>query len=111
MQHQELASGKWFAMTLAEQLGNIGSEVGRAGSWRVRGNTEQSERALTRALELLDLTLADSRWNSARKRELARVRESLCESYFGSTLETAENDAATWDRYFMPFAIATRASR
>jgi hypothetical protein len=30
MMHQTLAAGRWFTLTLAEQLGNIGSEVSRA---------------------------------------------------------------------------------
>jgi hypothetical protein len=32
--HQNLAVGRWFEMTLAEQLGNVGSEVGRAIKWQ-----------------------------------------------------------------------------
>ncbi|TSC78477.1 MAG: hypothetical protein G01um101429_750, partial [Parcubacteria group bacterium Gr01-1014_29] len=28
--HKELAEGRWFQLSLMEQLGNIGSEVGRA---------------------------------------------------------------------------------
>lgn len=29
-QHQNLAAGSWQKLSLAEQLGNVGSEVGRA---------------------------------------------------------------------------------
>jgi len=29
--HKELAAGKWFKLSLAEQMANIGSEVSRAG--------------------------------------------------------------------------------
>ena len=29
-QHQSLAEGRWFTLSLAEQLANIGSEVSRA---------------------------------------------------------------------------------
>jgi hypothetical protein len=108
MQHQGLASGTWFAMNIAEQLGNVGSEVGRAGSWRRRANAEQSERAFVRALELLDLTLADARWSVSRKREVARVREALCESFSADALAA---DADSWDRYFTPFAVAARSGR
>lgn len=27
--HKDLAGGRWFTMTLAEQMGNIGSEIHR----------------------------------------------------------------------------------
>jgi hypothetical protein len=32
--HKELAAGKWFTLSLPEQLANIGSEVGRARRWQ-----------------------------------------------------------------------------
>ena len=32
--HKELASGKWRTLSLAEQMGNIGSEVSRARRWQ-----------------------------------------------------------------------------
>ncbi len=31
--HQELAAGRWSRLSLAEQLGNVGSEVGRMRRW------------------------------------------------------------------------------
>ena len=37
-------------------------------------------RALDRALELLDLTLADPRWNGPRLREVARTRKVVWDS-------------------------------
>lgn len=36
--HQNLARGRWFELSLAQQLGNIGSEVGRTR--RSCGNDE-----------------------------------------------------------------------
>ena len=32
--HQGLAAGGWGRLSLAEQLGNVGSEVGRMRRWR-----------------------------------------------------------------------------
>ena len=34
--HKELASGGWSRFSLAEQLGNIGSEVSRADNWQAK---------------------------------------------------------------------------
>ncbi len=103
----ELAAGRWGTMSLAEQLGNVGSEVGRMRRWAGR-DERLAAGAFERALELIDLTLSDPRWRS-RLREIARSRELLCDAAtggaaYGSTLEAM-------DRYFLAFAMAARASR
>ena len=59
--HKELASGKWFNLSLCEQLGNIGSEISRAIKWKHKNHTLY-EKAVFRALELVDITLMDKRW-------------------------------------------------
>ncbi len=102
--HKELAEGRWFELSLAEQLGNIGSEVGR--TLRVRGkDDERFGYATERTLELFDLTLEDQRWQG-RFREIARAREVFCDAVTGgheykSTLEDL-------DKYFLQFAFAAR---
>jgi len=80
MQHRELAAGRWWRLSLAEQLGNVGSEVSRATRWQGR-NPDMARGALHRALELLDLTLADPRHREsrARLREIARARELVAD--------------------------------
>jgi len=105
-QHESLASGRWQTLTLAEQMGNIGSEISRAR--RAKGESKKVELAITRALELIDLTLQDSRWKR-RLKEIARVREVICDTVFGerqfrSTLEEL-------DRYFYHFALSARVKR
>ena len=42
-QHNDLAGGRWFLFSLAEQLGNVGSEVERAIKWHAKGNKEYFE--------------------------------------------------------------------
>lgn len=92
-----------------EQLGNVGSEISRARHWQGK-NTRYFENSIFRALELLDLTLADPRWIKAhRLKEIARAREVVCDAYYGgkeygSTLEDL-------DKYFYYFAYAARAGR
>ena len=107
--HAGLASGRWWALTLAEQLGNVGADVGRAIRARQEGDQERFSAALDRALELLDLTLADTRWSGPRRREIARTREVVCDflvgdNFYGSTSESL-------DAYFLAFAIAARRDR
>jgi hypothetical protein len=106
-QHPDLAAGRWGHFSLAEQLANVGSEVGRMIRWRERDPRLMS-RAFDRALDLLDLTLADPRWRN-RLREIARVRELLCHATlgkpeYGTTLEDL-------DRYLLAFAVAARNGR
>ncbi len=102
--HQSLAAGRWQQLTLAEQLGNVGSEVYRAIRWR-RENQPAFERALERALELLDLSITDRRWTTGRS-ELTRLREVLCDFLVGENLYRTE--AAWLQRYFDQFAVMAR---
>jgi len=107
LRHRDLAGGRWDELSLAEQLGHVGSEVSRALRWRSH-RPELAQEALARALELLDLTLADPRQRRqpARLRELARAREVLVDflagpNQYGST-------AASLQRYFDAYALAAR---
>jgi len=95
---------RWHTLSLAEQLGNIGSEVHRA---RVAQASNESRflGARDRALELFDLTIADPRWRG-RLNEIARAREVFCDAaeggtHFNATLEDLEP-------YFDRFALAAR---
>ena len=107
-QHKELASGRWKELSLAEQMANIGSEVGRAMRWRRKGNTEFAQRAAVRALELLDLSL-DAGHSYSQLKELARVREAVVDYLFGSN-EFASSEAL-WRSYFDHFNYAARVDR
>jgi hypothetical protein len=102
--HRALAEGGWSRLSLLDQLGNVGSEVGRAARWAAR-DPDVSGRALGRALELLDLTIADPRWRGRRK-EILRTREVLCDAAAGGhTYLTTLDDM---ERYFHQFAVAAR---
>jgi hypothetical protein len=105
IQHRDLAAGRWWALSLAEQLGNVGSEVGRATRWAGR-NPELAQAALYRALELLDLTLADPRVSRARLREIARAREVVVDFFAGSN--EYGSTGPSLQRYFDAYALAAR---
>ena len=104
-QHRELASGRWNGLSFAEQMANIGSEVERTISWKNKGRQEYSHRAFERALELLDLTVADAK-NRARLRELLRVREALADHFFFDN--SYQSTQESWQRYFRCFHLAVR---
>lgn len=99
--HKNLAAGGWFELSLAEQMGNIGSEVSRAA--RAEGVDEKRfSSAVERALELFDLTLSDPRLKG-RLREIARAREVFCDAvYGGAQYQSFLKDLV---RYFDRFAF------
>ena len=105
--HANLAAGRWQTMPLVEQLANIGSDVARAARWYGK-DQQRCEQPFLRALELLDLTIADDRWRGRRK-ELTRTRELLCDAMLGGALYGS--DLSSLDRYFFHFAVAARAGR
>jgi hypothetical protein len=107
-QHKTLAAGRWNLLSFTEQMANIGSEIERTISWKKKGREEISGRAFERALELLDLTAADSK-NRSRLRELLRVREAMSDHFvFDNTYQSTQEN---WQRYFGSFLIAARGRR
>lgn len=104
--HPSLVAGRWQTLSLAEQLGNVGSEVFRAIRWHHK-EPASFQQAFERALELMDLTIADPRWR--RRRELTRVREVVCDYLVGEN--TFQADAASLQGYFDQFAVLARNKR
>jgi len=83
---------KWFKLSLAEQLANIGSEVIRAINWKEKGKENYSKEATLRAMELIDLTIKDKK-NRYRLKEVLRLRELLADflwfdNQYNSTAES-----------------------
>ncbi|MFH0712380.1 MAG: hypothetical protein V2A55_00760 [Candidatus Jorgensenbacteria bacterium] len=104
MIHKNLAAGGWQKLTLAEQLGNIGSEVSRAFKWKDKDD-KIFEATVERALELFDFTLDDPRWKG-RLKEIARAREVFCDAVYGGKLYKGSFEGLI--RYFDNFAFAAR---
>ena len=99
-------ASKWDQMDVFNQMGNIGSEVGRALTAKRQGQHDRSQAAFYRGLDLIDET---ARIWAARKqpglRELLYAREIFAESV------TTDNIDQTLEAYFMQFAIAARLAR
>lgn len=103
--HTTLSAGRWQLLTLAEQLGNIGSEVSRARNAQKRSDVEGFQYAFDRVLELFDLTLTDLRWRG-RLKEIARAREVVCDAFLGGgAFDSTLDDLMP---YFDQFAYAAR---
>lgn len=106
--HKDLAAGRWAVMTSLEQLGNIGSEVERGLRWQQKGDDASAQNAIYRALDLIDLTVADEKWRF-RLKELLRMREVLCDYFFGANIYSVTADMLRKD--FLSYGIAARAGR
>ncbi len=97
-------ASRWARLSLYEQMGNIGSEVGRAMNAMQRNDQPALEGAYYRGLDLIDATVAS--WSSeARRRELLRAREE-----FTSAVGTRTIDKPL-EAYFMQYAFAARAGK
>jgi hypothetical protein len=95
---------KWAALSMFEQMGNIGSEIGRSMNALQRGDEESLDGAYRRGLDLIDATI--NAWDSEpRKRELLRAREVFTDAIESKTIDRQ------LDNYFMQYAIAARALR
>ena len=98
--HKNAAEGRWRQMSLAEQMANIGSEVGRAAKWQGKDD-KIFYGAVTRALELFDLTLEDPKWRGGRLLELGRLKEVFCDGVLGG--KEYGTKLSGLESYFLPF--------
>lgn len=96
----------WAKMSVFNQMGNIGSEVGRALKAKRQGKHDRCQAAFYRGLDLIDETArlwADQK--QAGLKELLYARELFAESVTTDRLDP------TLEAYFMQFAVAARLNR
>lgn len=103
--HGGLSAEVWHRLSLVEQLGNIGSEVGRALRAKAAGHPERQARAMGRALELFDLSASDPGLRE-RHKEFRRAREMVVDYLEGDN--EYGSSAADLEAYFLQFAVAAR---
>jgi len=102
--HSETIEKRWSGFSLAEQMSHIGSEVGRLITWRNRKKFSLAETSARRALELIEATAIDPRWQGKEGefQSLKKTIESLAK-------EESVVDPLSINRYFLPFfALAAR---
>lgn len=94
---------EWAKRSLFDQLGNIGSEVGRTLKMKRRG--KDFEPALIRALDLIDATVSGlMATHPHRAKEVLRAKECFLDALY-------VKDDPSIETYFMQFAIAARMKR
>ena len=93
---------RWATLSLAEQMGNIGSEVGRAIN--ERDNPERRDGAIERALDLFSATAECH--SGLRLHEILRARDEFLRLFYDNS-----TDYEAVERYFYQFALAARRGR
>lgn len=96
----------WKKMSLAEQLGNVGSDFDRAIRWKQKKQAKLAMSAAQRTLDQIDQTLSDDRHAGYRRKEIARLREEVCRELFSDEIKM--ESAKQLRRYFLAFATAAR---
>ncbi|MFA6065835.1 MAG: hypothetical protein WC707_01490 [Candidatus Babeliaceae bacterium] len=109
MIHKDLTREHWFTFSLFEQLANVGCDIERTIYWKKNGNLDYSSKAFERALELLDLTIADPKNTRGALRELVRTREVLIDHFvYDNEYHTTDE---LWQKYFFDFNYAAALQR
>jgi hypothetical protein len=106
--HKDLTEDHWFNMSIDEQMANIGSEALRAISLKKKELPENMWNSIDRMLDLLDLTIKDSK-NILRLRELTRVREVFLDHLLFDDQYGATNNF--WEKYFLFFGLRARRNK
>jgi len=102
----EVERQRWAERHIFDQLGNVGSEVGRTIASYRRQDNQRFEAALSRALDLFDATVQGLiGQDSPRLKEVLRSREAFLALFYDDRFE-AEADQV--EAYFMHFAVAAR---
>ncbi|MDR1541837.1 MAG: hypothetical protein LBU32_28425 [Clostridiales bacterium] len=100
----------WAKCTIVEQLGNIGSEVGRAIKAKRESMPDRMEGAINRALDLFSATVEvlirdkGNMQNHYRAREVLLARDQFLSLFCGGDFQ----DADKVESYFMNFAYMAR---
>ena len=80
---------RWQSLPVEKQILNIASELARSLRHYRLGERQYLCDSLDRSFELVDATIADSKWKGLL-RELLRVREMLGEFYTNRSLSSEE---------------------
>lgn len=97
--------GAWAKLDVFNQMGNIGSEVGRAIAAKRQTKTERSLSAFYRGMDLMNATVDAWVAQGRSPYELLIAREQFAEVILN------DREDPTLEAYFMQFAMVARAKR
>lgn len=96
------------SLDLAQQIGNVGSELSRAYVWQSKHDTPSCQQALGRALEILDEAIVATKEPGPLK-ELTRLREIVADCRLPRPVY--DGSIANARNYCLNFALLARAGR
>lgn len=99
----------WVQLDVINQMGNIGSEVGRAiNAWREK-DEPRFNGSFARSLDLFDATIkALTSRKSLRSKEVLRAKDQYLSLFFDGKFD---EDATKIEKYFMQYAWLARTKR
>jgi hypothetical protein len=102
---------RWAQLNIFQQMGNIGSEAGRAIKAKREGKEDRLQGAIERALDLFSATAQDlvNKHQPHRLKEVLRSRDEFLKLFYDDKFTDANADSI--ERYFTHFAIASRLIR
>lgn len=103
MSSHQIDSAHWAKLDVFNQMGNIGSEVGRAINAKKRGDSDRMTAAFYRGIDLINETInswSDKVDNAIPELLIAR------EQFANSILTDQEDDKL--EKYFTDFALVAR---
>ncbi len=98
---------RWHTLSLAEQIGNIGSEICRLRKTEERKDAPATEQSFYRALDCIDATISDLRWKW-RLKEIVRLREVLADHVVHAGVYAVPLEQL--ERYCTDFAMIARSA-
>lgn len=78
--HRNMTCEKWNIFSKSKQILMIANEINRANNLLINNNFNEVNKCYERAFELIDLSVADPKWNKHLK-EILRMREILSQLY------------------------------
>lgn len=97
--------GRWENLSLAEQLGNIGSEISRARHWEKKQDLANRNKALERSIFLIDNTIS-CRQQGYSLKEVVRLREVISDLLL--TAHQYEINLEDIEKFCLHFGILAR---
>jgi hypothetical protein len=110
---KSLAEGRWFTFSFEEQMGNIGSEIGRTiNAFKINDIGRQNS-CFERAIELFRLTLEDNRWQREERDEVIKSRDKFIALLTDTSPEDEKvlSELDKLDNYFLEYGIAANNNR
>ncbi len=105
MSSHEFDQNAWSEQSVFWQMGNIGSEVGRAMSAKRSGNERRKLSAFYRGMDLINATVDAWTIRGISTYELLIAREQFAKSVL------TDDEDLKLENYFMQYAVAERLNR